>query len=61
MELNLNHSIQFNLLINNMVAMVTVELNANPQFSKAHLTNLNLNNFRIIEAKGFKIIALRSP
>jgi hypothetical protein len=30
--------------------MGTVENNPNPQFSKAHLTSLNLNNFKIIEA-----------
>jgi hypothetical protein len=35
--------------------------NTNPQFSKAHLTNLSLNNFKIIEAMGIKIIASRSP
>jgi hypothetical protein len=28
--------------------------------SKAHLTNLNLNNFKIIEAIGLKITASRS-
>jgi hypothetical protein len=33
--------------------MVTVEhKNKNPQFSKANLTTLNLNNFKIIEAMG---------
>jgi hypothetical protein len=37
--------------------MVTVERNLNPQFSKAYLTNLNLNNFKMIEAMGLKIIA----
>jgi hypothetical protein len=41
--------------------MVTMEHNPNPQFSKAHLTTLNLNNFKIIEAMGLKIIASRSP
>jgi hypothetical protein len=35
--------------------------NPNPQFSKAHLTTLNLNNFKIVEAMGLKIIALRAP
>jgi hypothetical protein len=30
--------------------------NPNQQFSKAHLTNLNLNNFKIIEAMGLKIL-----
>jgi hypothetical protein len=41
--------------------MVTMEHNTNPQFSKAHLTNLKLNNFKIIAAMGLKIIASRSP
>jgi hypothetical protein len=35
--------------------------NPNPLFSKVHLTDLNLNNFKVVEAMGFKIIALRSP
>jgi hypothetical protein len=35
--------------------------NPNQQFSKAHLTNLNLNNFKIIEPMRLKIIASRSP
>jgi hypothetical protein len=34
--------------------------NPNPQFSKAHLTILNLNNFKIIEAMGLKFFASRS-
>jgi hypothetical protein len=34
--------------------------NPNPWFSKAHVT-LNLDNFKIIEAMGLKIIASRSP
>jgi hypothetical protein len=29
--------------------------------SKAHLTNLNFNNFKVIEAMELKIIASRSP
>jgi hypothetical protein len=33
----------------------------NPQFSKAQLTTLNLNNFKMNEAMGLKIIASRSP
>jgi hypothetical protein len=37
--------------------MVTIEHNPNPQFSRAHLTALNLSNFKIIEAMGLKIIA----
>jgi len=36
--------------------MVTMEHNPNPQFSKAHLTNLNLNNFKMIEAMGLKLL-----
>jgi hypothetical protein len=35
--------------------------NPNPHFSKAHLTNLNLNNFKLIEAMGLKNIASSSP
>jgi hypothetical protein len=35
--------------------------NPNPLLSKAYLTNLNLNHFKMIEAMGLKIIALRSP
>jgi hypothetical protein len=38
--------------------MVTVEHNRNPQFSEAHLTTLNLDNFKMIEAMGLKIIEL---
>jgi hypothetical protein len=38
-----------------------MEHNPNPQFSKAHLTTQNLNNFKMIEAMGLEIIALRSP
>jgi hypothetical protein len=34
--------------------------NPNPQSSKAHLTNLNLNIFKMTDAMGLKIIALRS-
>jgi hypothetical protein len=41
--------------------MVSMEHNPNPQLSKAHITNLNLNNFKIIETMGLKIIELRSP
>jgi hypothetical protein len=29
--------------------------------NKDHLTTFNINNFNVIEAKGFKIIASRSP
>jgi hypothetical protein len=37
--------------------MVTMEHNPNPLLSKAHLTTLNLNNFKMIEAMGLEIIA----
>jgi hypothetical protein len=40
--------------------MVTMEHNLKPLMSNAHLTNLNFINFKIIEAMGLKIIALRS-
>jgi hypothetical protein len=35
--------------------------NTNPQFNKAQLTILNLNNFEMIEAMGLKITASRFP
>jgi hypothetical protein len=35
--------------------------NTNPQFSKVHLTTLNVINFKIIEAMGLEMIASRSP
>jgi hypothetical protein len=69
MEINLSeltltsfNSIQLNLTgftaVNNLVAMVTMEHKQfKPQFSKAHLTILNLNNFKMIEAIGLKTIA----
>jgi hypothetical protein len=42
--------------------MVTMEKKSKKtQFRKAHVTNLNLNNFKIIEATELKIIALRFP
>jgi hypothetical protein len=42
--------------------MVTMEhKQTKPKFSKARLTNLNLNTFKIIETMGLKIIASRSP
>jgi hypothetical protein len=48
--------------MNNLDVMVTMEhKHANTLLSKAHLTNLNLNNFKIIEAMGLKIIASMSP
>jgi hypothetical protein len=37
--------------------MFTMEHNLNPQFIKAHLTILNINNFKIIEAMGLKVTA----
>jgi hypothetical protein len=40
--------------------MVTMEQNTTPQFSKAYLTNFNLNNLKMIEPMGIKIIASRS-
>jgi hypothetical protein len=43
--------------VNNLIAMVTME---KPQFSKAHLTTLNLSNFKTIEAMRLKITASRS-
>jgi hypothetical protein len=51
MELNLSENfIQYNLTeftaVNNLVAMVTMKHNPNPQFSEAHLTTLNLNHFK---------------
>jgi hypothetical protein len=47
-----------NLTANNLVAMFTMQhQHPNPLLSKAHLTNLNLNIFKIIEAMGLKIIA----
>jgi hypothetical protein len=71
MEINLStliHSIQFNLnlteitAVNNLVVMVTMEhKQSKPTVNRVHLTNLNLNNFKIIEAVGLKIIASRSP
>jgi hypothetical protein len=64
-NLLLLHSVQLNLTeftaVNSSVAMVTMEHNPNPEFSKAHLTNLNLNNFKVIEAMVLKVIASRSP
>jgi hypothetical protein len=46
--------------VNNLVAMVTIN-NTNAKFSKAHLTTLNLNTFKMIEAIGLKIIVSRYP
>jgi hypothetical protein len=56
--MNESNVTSFNRTANNLVAMVTME---HKQFihtllSKAHLTNLNLNNFEMIEAMGIKII-----
>jgi hypothetical protein len=37
--------------------MVSIEQkNTNPQFSKAHLTNLNTSHFKTIEAMVFKLL-----
>jgi hypothetical protein len=44
-----------------MVTMEHKTINPNPQFSKAHLTTLNLNNFKMFEAMGLRIIAMRFP
>jgi hypothetical protein len=42
--------------------MVTMEHKQyNPQFRKARLINLNLNNFKMIEGMGIKSIASGSP
>jgi hypothetical protein len=38
-----------------------MEHNPNQQFSKVHLTILNLNNFKMTKAIGLKITASRSP
>jgi hypothetical protein len=38
-----------------------MEHNQNPQFSEAHQTNLKVNNFKVIEAMGLKIVASVSP
>jgi hypothetical protein len=71
MEINLStliHSIQFNLnlteitAVKNLVVMVTMEhKQSKPTVNRVHLTILNLNNFKTIEAMGLKIIASRSP
>jgi hypothetical protein len=58
--------IQFNLTeftaINNLVAMVTMKYKqVNPQFSKDHLTTLNLDIFKMVEAMELQIIASWSP
>jgi hypothetical protein len=41
--------------------MVTMEHNPNTLLSKAHVTTLNINKLKMIEAMGLKIIASRSP
>jgi hypothetical protein len=41
--------------------MVTMEHNSNPWFRMAHLANLNLSIFKVIEAMGLKIITSRHP
>jgi hypothetical protein len=35
--------------------------NPNPLLSKAHLTTLNINKFKMIETMGLETIASRSP
>jgi hypothetical protein len=66
-ELTLNpfNSIYLNLAefaaVNNLVSMVTMEHNPNPQFSKADLKTMNLNHFKMTEATRLKIISSRSP
>jgi hypothetical protein len=45
--------------VNNFVDMLTlVHKNPNPLPSKAHLTTLNLSNFKIIEAMGLKFYCI---
>jgi hypothetical protein len=39
-----------------MVIMVTMEHYPNPQFSKAHLKTLILDNFKMFEAMGLKLL-----
>jgi hypothetical protein len=67
MEINLSeltltsfNSVKLNLTeftsVRNLVVMVTMEHNPNPQFRKAHLINLNLNNFETIEVTGLKVL-----
>jgi hypothetical protein len=36
--------------------MVTMEYNLKPQFSKTHLTTLNLNNFKMFETVGLNVL-----
>jgi hypothetical protein len=38
-----------------------MEHNPNPQFNKAHLTALNINNFKTIEAVGLKNYCIEVP
>jgi hypothetical protein len=47
--------------VNNLVAIVTVEHNPNPLLSEVRLKTLNLNNFKMTEAVGLKIIVSKSP
>jgi hypothetical protein len=50
----------YKLTVNNLVTMVTMEhKNPNTLLSKACLTNSNLDNFKMIEAMGLKIIESR--
>jgi hypothetical protein len=40
---------------------MVMEHNPNPLLSKVHLTTLNIDKFKMIEALGLKIIASKSP
>jgi hypothetical protein len=40
---------------------MVMQHNPNPLLSKAHLTTLNIDTFKMIEALGLKIIASKSP
>jgi hypothetical protein len=60
------NSIEFNLTKftaeNNLVAMATIDINnPNPLQNKAHLTNFNLSNFKIIKVMRLRITATRFP
>jgi hypothetical protein len=50
------------LTVSYLVSIVTMEhKQSNLLLSKAHLTNLNLNNIKMIEAMGLRIITSGSP
>jgi hypothetical protein len=72
MELNISeltltsfNSIQLNLTeltaVNKLVVTVTMEHNLNPQFSKDHLTTVNLNNFKMTEGMELKNYCIEVP